>query len=123
MLTIDMLDVANRHMSKKNTELLHGTLELLILRLLQTEQRHGYEIAKRIQLLSKDKFIVGQGSLYPALHRMVKKGLIKSNWGLSESGRKVKFYQLTDTGLSQITEETNYWRDFYETINYILQEG
>lgn len=110
-------------MTQKNAELLHGTLELLILRLLQTRKRHGYEIAKRIQLLSKDKFIVGQGSLYPALHRLVKKGFVEPAWGESESGRKVKFYELTTAGEAKISDETSYWREFYETINFILQEG
>ncbi len=110
-------------MSRKSSDLLHGTLDLLILRLLQTQKRHGYEIAKRIQLLSQDKFIVGQGSLYPALHRLVKKGYLVASWGESESGRKVKYYSLTDTGSQMIAEETSYWREFYETINLILQEG
>jgi len=110
-------------MPRKNSELLHGTLELLILRLLRDQKRHGYEIAKRIQLLSNDKFIVGQGSLYPALHRLVKKGLIASSWGESETGRKVKYYELTTSGRQKIDEETSYWREFYTTINFILQEG
>lgn len=123
MLTIDIRHVDNRHMPQKNPELLHGTLDLLILRLLQEQCRHGYEIAKRIQLLSEDKFIVGQGSLYPALHRLVKKGSLKSAWGQSETGRKVKYYELTASGREKIVEETTYWKSFYETINFILQEG
>lgn len=110
-------------MSGKNAELLHGTLELLVLRLLISRKRHGYEIAKRIQLLSKDKFIVGQGSLYPALHRLARKGLIRPDWGESDSGRRVRFYELTAAGQAKFAEETSYWRDFYETINFILQEG
>lgn len=110
-------------MPQKSSDLLHGTLDLLILRLLQTQKRHGYEIAKRIQLLSRDKFIVGQGSLYPALHRLVKKGYIAATWGESDSGRKVKYYELTKSGTKKITEETSFWREFYETINFILQEG
>lgn len=110
-------------MSQKSSDLLHGTLDLLIMRLLQNQRRHGYEIAKRIQLLSKDKFIVGQGSLYPALHRLVKKGYLTASWGESDSGRKVKYYSLTDTGSQKISEETSYWCEFYETVNFILQEG
>ena len=110
-------------MKKSNRELLHGTLELLILRLLQSKKRHGYEIAKQIQAFSKDKLKVGQGSLYPALHRLEHKGLIKSSWGQSESGRKVKFYEPTKEGEAQLQEEVSYWQEFSETINLIIREG
>ncbi len=110
-------------MSQENKELLHGTLELLILRLVQTEKRHGYQIAKRIKFLSEDKFIVGQGSLYPALHRLVKKDLLSSDWGKSETGRKVRFYELTASGRSQVETQTAYWQEFYQTINLILSAG
>ncbi len=110
-------------MTDRNAELLHGSLELLILRLLQTQRRHGYEIAKRIQLLSKDAFVIGQGSLYPALHRLVKKGYIVSSWGESDTGRKVRVYELTPAGARRVADETSHWRQFCDAINVILQEG
>ena len=110
-------------MKKNNPELLHGTLELLILRLVRHKKRHGYEIAKSIQAFSKEQLTIGQGSLYPALHRLKQKGLISSSWGQSETGRKVKFYELTSDGLAQLKEETHHWHEFSEMINLILREG
>ncbi len=110
-------------MKKSNAELLHGTLELLILRLIRSKKRHGYEIAKQIQAFSKDTLVVGQGSLYPALHRLEHKGLIQSSWGKSETGRRVKFYEPTESGAAQLKEEVSYWEEFSGIINLIIREG
>ena len=78
------------------TDLLQGTLDLLILRTLALEPMHGWGIAQRIQQVSKDALQIGQGSLYPALHRLEYKGWIKAAWGASENNRKAKFYSLTE---------------------------
>ncbi len=118
-----MYYVDMRHMSRDKMDLLQGTLDMLILRLLSTKKRHGYDIAKRIQTVSNNLFKIGQGSLYPALHRLEKKGYIESNWDLTQTGRRAKFYELTDTGRSRIKEERAYWRDFSQAINAILQKG
>ena len=85
-----------------STELLQGTLDLLILQTLATGSMHGWGVAQRIQQVSKDVFQIGQGSLYPALHRLEYKGWIRSDWGNSESYRRAKFYCLTRAGRKQL---------------------
>ena len=85
-----------------STELLQGTLDLLILQTLATGSMHGWGVAQRIQQVSKDVFQIGQGSLYPALHRLEYKGWIRSDWGNSESNRRAKFYSLTRAGRKQL---------------------
>src|SRR3954452_2825234 len=85
-------------------DLLQGTLDLLILRTLATEPRHGWAISERIQELSRDVLCVNQGSLYPVLHRLENQGWIDAEWGVSELGRRAKFYQLTAAGRRQLLE-------------------
>lgn len=123
MLTYDISYVVIRHMSKDKMDLLQGTLDMLILRLLATKRRHGYDIAKRIQTVSNNLFKIGQGSLYPALHRLEKKGYVEASWDVTQTGRRAKFYALTEAGRGRIKEERAYWRDFSEAINAILQKG
>ena len=103
------------------TDLLQGTLDLIILRILISGDRHGYSIAKRIELISKDVLSVQQGSLYPALHRLEERGLIKSKWGVTETKRRAKFYKLTKSGKKQVEKETAYWKQFSGAINQIVQ--
>src|SRR3954462_2819704 len=91
------------------SDLLQGTLDLLILRALAQEPMHGWGISHRIQQLSKDVLQVNQGSLYPALHRLEQQGLIQAEWGSSENNRQAKFYQLTPDGRRQLAEETKNW--------------
>jgi transcriptional regulator len=91
------------------TDLLQGTLDLLILRTLALETMHGWGIAQRIQQVSKDALQIGQGSLYPALHRLEYKGWIKAEWGASENNRKAKYYSLTRAGRKQLQTETESW--------------
>ena len=90
-------------------DLLQGTLDLLILRTLQIEPKHGWAISERIQLISQDVLHVNQGSLYPALHRLEHQGRIKAEWGISELGRRARFYRLTVAGRKQLELEADNW--------------
>ena len=107
----------------KPSDLVQGTLDLLILKTLSTEARHGWAIAKRIQQLSGEVLQVQQGSLYPALHRLEQQGWIKAKWAESETGRQAKFYSLTAAGRSQLEKETASWERLSGAINLIVQEG
>ena len=107
-------------MKKTKNDLLQGTLDLLILKILSTGQLHGWDISKRIQLVSKERILVKQGSLYPAVHRLEQKGFIEAEWGISAAGRSAKFYQLTRKGKTQLNVETQYWLDFSESVSLIL---
>jgi transcriptional regulator len=102
-------------------ELLQGTLELLILKTLSTEQLHGWDIAKRIAVVSQDRLTLKQGSLYPALHRLENRGLIEAEWGVSDSGRSAKFYRLTRIGKKHLTAEEAQWASFAEAIGNVLK--
>lgn len=96
---------------------------MLILRILASGERHGYDISKRILLLSNSSLKVGHGSMYPALHRLEKKSLIKSRMGETEKGRSAKFYQLTRLGLNQVEIEKRQWKEFVSVIDSILERG
>ena len=102
-------------------ELLQGTLDLLILRTLSREPMHGWAVSHRIQEISKDALRVNQGSLYPALHRLDEEGLIESEWGVSELGRRAKFYEMTAAGRRQLARENATWRKFSEAVQLVLQ--
>ena len=101
-------------------DLLPGTLDLLILRTLQTDSLHGWAISERIQQISGDVLQVNQGSLYPALHRLEDQGWIASDWGVSENGREAKFYQLTKAGQRQLQVETENWARMSAAVGRIL---
>src|SRR5438876_9402326 len=103
------------------TELLQGTLDLLILRTLAAGPMHGYAIAGRIQQRSDDVLAVEEGSLYPALYRMEEKGWIAAAWGKSENNRRAKFYSLTRAGRKQLEEETALWERIHRAITLVLQ--
>ena len=103
------------------TDLLQGTLDLLILRTLALETMHGWGIAQRIQQVSKDALQIGQGSLYPALHRLEYKGWINAEWGASENNRKAKFYSLTKTGQKQLQAEVEDWSRISTAIALVLK--
>jgi transcriptional regulator len=106
------------------SELLQGTLDLLILRTLASnDPMHGWGIAQRIQLLSRDALVVNQGSLYPALHRLEAQGMIEAEWGVSENNRQAKFYRLTRTGRRQVADETAYWERFTQAVGLVLGSG
>ena len=107
----------------KPSDLVQGTLDLLILKTLSNEAKHGWAIAKRIQQLSGEVLQVQQGSLYPALHRLEQQGWIKARWAESETGRQAKFYSLTAAGRGQLEKETASWQRLSGAINLIVQEG
>ena len=102
-------------------DLLQGTLDLLILRTLQAEPMHGWAISDRIQQISQDILQVGQGSLYPALHRLEHRGWIKAEWGVSELGRRARFYRLTPAGRRQLDVETADWEKISGAIARVLK--
>jgi PadR family transcriptional regulator PadR len=105
----------------KKADLLQGTLDLLILKTLALEPIHGYGVAQRIQQISKDVFRVNQGSLYPALRRLERKGWIEAEWRDSENNRRARYYKLTRSGRKQLGEETREWERLAEAVTRILQ--
>jgi PadR family transcriptional regulator, regulatory protein PadR len=102
------------------TELLQGTLDLLILKAVSLGPLHGYGVLLRIQQISQERLLIQQGSLYPALYRLEHQSLISSEWGESENKRKAKFYRLTAAGRRRLKEETAYWRRFSQAIGFAL---
>jgi transcriptional regulator len=104
------------------TELLHGTLDALILKTLAWGPRHGYAIAHWIGSSSADALRIEQGSLYPALYRLERKGLIEAEWGLSETRRQVKLYRLTRAGRQRLKVEMAQWKRFADAVSGILLE-
>ena len=108
-------------MTTTRLDLLQGTLDLLILRTLVAERRHGWAISERIQLLSRDVLRVNQGSLYPALHRLEQQGWITSEWGVSELGRRARFYELTAAGHRQLREESEQWSQFSAAVGRVMR--
>ena len=105
----------------ERVEMLQGTLDLLILRTLQLGRLHGYAIAKAIQFKSDDVLQVEEGSLYPALHRLIKRGWISFEAGISENNRQANFYRLTALGRRQLTRETSKWDKFAKAIARVLR--
>ncbi len=103
--------------------LLQGTLDLLILRTLQAGAMHGWAISERIQQISQDVLQVNQGSLYPALHRLEQQGWIKAEWGISELGRRARFYRLTAAGRKQLEVESDNWARLSIAIERILERA
>lgn len=108
-------------MPEIKTDLLQGTLDLLILKTLALEPMHGFGISQRIQQISRDVLQVQQGSLYPALHRLEQRGWIAAEWGASENNRRAKYYKLTRVGQKQLTEETANWERLAGAIARVLQ--
>ena len=104
----------------KPTNLVQGTLDLLILRTLQLESKNGWAIAKRIQQMSNDVLQVQQGSLYPALYRLEKSGWIVADWRASPTGRKVKFYSLTRAGRKHLQKEIDSWTELSRAVNLVI---
>jgi PadR family transcriptional regulator PadR len=102
------------------TDLLQGTLDLLILRTIALEPMHGWAIAQRIQQVSDELLKVQQGSLYPALHRLEHQGWIAAEWGMSEANRKARFYSLTKAGKKQVEIERSKWERLSAGVNLVL---
>lgn len=107
-------------MSKDRADLLQGTLDLLVLRILSRETLHGWGISKRIRQLSDDVLEVNQGSLYPALYRLRDKGLIEGSWGVSPEGRRARFYTLTRSGRKAVETEQENWTLFATAVRRVL---
>jgi len=106
-----------------STDLLQGTLDMLILQTLAPGREHGWAIAQRIQQMSNDVLQVGQGSLYPALHRLEYKGWIRAEWGASENNRRARFYSLTAAGRKQLEAELKNWDRLAGAVNLVLQRA
>jgi len=105
------------------SDLLQGTLDLLVLKTLAIGPQHGWGVSQRIQQMSRDALQVNQGSLYPALHRLEQKGWIDAEWGTSENNRKAKFYSLTRRGRTQLQAECDQWERFSAAVALILRAG
>lgn len=108
-------------MTKEKTDLLQGTLDLLVLRALQLEPMHGFGISLRIRQMSDEVLQVEQGSLYPALYRLEEQGWIVAEWGTSENNRRARFYKLTAVGRKQLRAEKENWERMATAINLILK--
>ena len=113
----------DRHSMGKPSDLVQGTLDLLILRTVALEPMHGWAIAKRIQQVSGEVLQVQQGSLYPALHRLEQQGWIRAKWMESETGRQAKFYSLTAAGRKQLEQETANWNRLSAAIDLVIDEA
>ncbi len=118
---MSIFDINLPLMSNSRQELLQGTLDLLILKTLSTGELHGWDIAKRIAVVSSDRLTLKQGSLYPALHRLENRGWIEAEWGISDAGRSAKFYRLTRLGRKHLEDEKEYWQAFVSAMSSVLK--
>ena len=107
-------------MGKSKTDLLQGTLDMLVLKTLSPEPMHGWGICERIQQVSQGILDVNHGSLYPALQRLKSRGWVESSWGLTENNRRARYYELTDAGQNQLEREVEAWRRSSGAVNRIL---
>ena len=110
-------------MTLPTSEVLQGTLDLLILKTLTLQPMHGWGISQRIQQLSEEVLQVNQGSLYPALHRLEKRGWISAEWGTTENNRRAKYYRLTDAGERRLADELASWSRFTGAVRLVLEAG
>ena|SRR5688572_250745 len=110
-----------RRAGKADGDMLAGTMDMLILRILQAGAAHGLQIAQSIERRSDDVLLVEQGSLYPALHRIEERGWIASYWGLSDTNRKAKFYKLTAAGKKQMASEESRWSELVNAVGRVLR--
>jgi transcriptional regulator len=107
-------------MTAQHLDLPQGTLDLLILRTLSLGSQHGWAISERVQQLSSDVLRIQQGSLYPALHRLERRGLIKARWGTSENNRRAKYYELSKSGSQQLEVDTDAWEKLTAAVAQVL---
>lgn len=107
-------------MPSEKSDLLQGTLDVLILKTLSNGSMHGWGISQRIQQLSEDVLAINQGSLYPALHRLEERGWISAQWGNSDNNRRARYYSLTRAGKRQLAEETESWERFAAAVTRVL---
>jgi PadR family transcriptional regulator PadR len=120
MAYILRVEVKGESMPGQRIDLPQGTLDLLILRTVALEPQHGWAIAERVQQMSSDVLRIQQGSLYPALHRLERKGWIKAHWGTSENNRRAKYYNLTKTGHRQLEAEQDAWEKLTAAVAQVL---
>lgn len=107
-------------MAGERSEVMLGTLDLMVLKMLEVEPTHGWGLAKRLETASDGAFCVNQGSLYPALQRLKRKGLVRSRWGTSENGRRARYYELTRPGFKQVSDEIATWMRTSGAVNRVL---
>jgi transcriptional regulator len=119
-LDIDYLGQYAARMGRTSHELLHGTLDTLILKALEDEPRHGYGIVRQVGEATDNAVVVEDGSLYPALYRLEKQGLIRGDWGVSELGRRARFYRLTPKGVRGLAARTKTWEQFAAGVSRLL---
>jgi len=106
--------------AEASVDLLQGTLDVLVLKVLIWGPRHGYGVVRALQQLTDDALRIEEGSLYPALHRLERRGLLKSEWGLSENNRRAKYYRLTNAGRQYLRAESSSWAAFAEAVSKVL---
>jgi PadR family transcriptional regulator, regulatory protein PadR len=104
-------------------DLPQGTLDLLILKALAAEPLHGWGISERLQQISRETLSIQQGSLYPALHRLERRGWVKAHWAITENNRRAKYYELTRVGTKQLEKETDAWLKLTTAVGYVLDMG
>jgi PadR family transcriptional regulator PadR len=107
--------------ARTNSDQLHGALDMLVLKIVEDAPLHGYAIALRLEHLSNDILAVEEGSLYPALYRMETRGWLKSEWAVTETGRRARFYRITRTGRAQLAAETESWRRLSSGVALVLR--
>jgi transcriptional regulator len=115
--------MARKTKDEERTELLQGTLDMLILRTLLFGPLHGHAVAHSIERTTGDILKIDHGSLYPALHRLLRRGWITSKWGISENNRKAKFYRLTAAGRKQLDTEASKWQRMVEAVGRVMQSA
>ena len=108
-------------MTTSKSDLLHGTLEMLVLQLVEQEAMNGYAIGRRLESLTDDALSVDEGSLYPALYRMEKRGWLRSSWGTTENKRRAKFYRITKSGSKRLDSARANWTDFARAVGRVLE--
>jgi transcriptional regulator len=121
MKSVEYVERLGIQMKSQKTDILQGTLDMLILRIVAAGPVHGYSIAQRIRQISRDVLQVQQGSLYPALHRLQERKWLQAEWGEAESGRDAKFYTLTKAGRKQLAEEASQWERLSEAVRLIMK--
>ena len=110
-------------MANEKSDVLHGTLDMLVLKSLQLEPMHGWAITERIEQWSEQVLQLGRGTLYPALYRLERQGLIKSEWRVTENNRRARYYTLTHAGRKHVADELAQWRRIARAINLVLQRA
>jgi transcriptional regulator len=107
----------------ENLGLIRGTLDLLVLKALSTGEKHGYAVSEWIDRVTSGRLLVEEGTLYPALHRLERRGLITAEWGLSENNRRAKYYRLTSRGEKRLEREETVWRSYSDAVERALGQG